>query len=114
VPSSEIVAAALVALSTLALLYWRSGKSSTVYVLPYAQTRRGLEVDPLLAPIEPAYPIARLHRVVAILAASIACKGEHTDTEEMLGIADEFLQYLEGNDAVMPRPDTLTKGRIPR
>jgi hypothetical protein len=111
VPSSEIVAAALVALSMLALLYWRSGKRSTVYVPPYAQTRRGLDVDPLLAPIEPDN---RANRAMALMLAAIAWKGDPAADVDILGLADEFLQYIEGDDAAMPRPDKLSKGRIPR
>jgi hypothetical protein len=111
VPSSEIVAAALVALSTLALLYWRSGKSSTVYVLPYAQTRRGLDVDPLLAPLPSDN---RSNRALAMTLAAIAWKGDNPEFEDILSLADEILQYIEGDDAAMPRPDKLSKGRIPR
>ena len=110
-PSSEIVAAVVVALSTLALLYWRSGKSSCASVPPYAQTRRGLEVDPLLAPIDPDN---RANRAMALMCAAVCWRGDPTDTEGMLGVADEFLQYIEGNAASMPRPDPLEKGRIPR
>jgi hypothetical protein len=32
----------------------------------------------------------------------------------MLSLADEFLQYIEGDDAIMPRADKLTKGRLPK
>lgn len=110
-PSSEIVVAAVVALSTLVLLYWRSGKSCSVSVPRYARTR--FEVDPLLAPIEFG-PTEQLHRLAAILAASVVFKGEPTDMESFLGVADECLQYIRGDDARMPRPDTLSRGRIPR
>jgi hypothetical protein len=110
VPSSEIVVAVVVALSTLALLYWRSGKSSTVILLPYAQTRRAVEVDHLLAPIESD----RGNKALALMLAAISWKGDPAAVEDILSLADEFLQYLEGDNSIMPRADPQIKGRIPR
>jgi hypothetical protein len=48
------------------------------------------------------------------MCAAVCWRGDPTDSEGMLGVADEFLQYIEGDDAMMPRPDKLTKGHMPK
>lgn len=57
---------------------------------------------------------ARGHRAMALMCAAVCWRGDPTDSEGMLSVADEFLQYIEGNDSVMPRPDKATKGEIPK
>ena len=56
-------------------------------------------------------------RATALLLAAIsmmARKGE-ASSEELLAQADEFLQYITGDDeAELPRPDKRIAGRIPR
>jgi hypothetical protein len=59
-------------------------------------------------------PNEQLHRMVAIIAATVAFKGTPTDMENFLSVADECLQYIRGDGARMPRPDELSKGFIPR
>ena len=110
-PSYAIEVAVVAMLLALVGLRWRYERSSMASVPPYAQTRRELEVDPLLAPIEPDN---RANRAMALMCAAVCWRGDPTDTEGMLSVADEFLQYIEGNAASMPRPDPLLKGRIPR
>jgi hypothetical protein len=108
-PSCAIEAAAAV---VLLILTWPALKSARSYFASsprYAKTR--LEVDKLLAPIDPDN---RANRAMALMCAAVCWRGDPTDTEGMLGVADEFLQYIEGNAASMPRPDPLEKGRIPR
>jgi hypothetical protein len=56
----------------------------------------------------------RGHRAMALMCATVCWKGDPTDTEGLLSVADEFLQYIQGDDSVMPRPDKLIKGKIPR
>jgi hypothetical protein len=56
----------------------------------------------------------RGHRAMALMCAAVCWRGDPTDSEGMLGVADEFLQYIEGDDAMMPRPDKQIKGRMPR
>ena len=61
------------------------------------------------------------HRSNAALALCLACmsfKGDKFDMAELMSLADEYLEYIEGDDATpIPRPDktggTLTIGPIP-
>jgi hypothetical protein len=56
----------------------------------------------------------RAYRATAIMAASISLKGDF-DAEKLLGLADEYLQYITGNDnAALPRPDKATRGKMPK
>lgn len=57
---------------------------------------------------------ARENRAKALAHAAQCWRGDVADVEGILALADEFLQYIEGNNAVMPRPDKAIKGRIPR
>ena len=56
----------------------------------------------------------RGHRAMALMCAAVCWRGDPTDSEGLLSVADEFLQYIEGNDSAIPRPDKLTKGQMPR
>lgn len=60
-------------------------------------------------------PVEERHcRVMALMCASVSLKGEF-DAERLLGLADEYLQYITGDDnAALPRPDKASKGRLPR
>ena len=61
------------------------------------------------------------HRTNSALALCLACmsfKGDAFDIEQLMGLADEYLAYIEGDDAApIPRPDktggTLTIGPVP-
>lgn len=57
---------------------------------------------------------SRGQRAMALMCASVCWKGDPTDTEGLLSVADEFLQYIQGDTAVMPRPDKLIKGQMPK
>lgn len=57
---------------------------------------------------------ARGQRAMALMCASVCWRGDPTDSEGLLSVADEFLQYIQGDTAVMPRPDKLTKGQMPK
>ena len=112
-PSYAPEVAVVAGLLILVALRWRFERRCLASVLRYAQTRRGLEVDPLLAPIDP--PDNRGNRALAMTLASIAWKGSEHDFEDIISLADEILQYIEGNDeALIPRADKPSKGRIPR
>lgn len=57
----------------------------------------------------------RAHRALSIALAAMSFRGEIVDIERLLGLADEFLQYIEGDDsAPIPRPDKMCKGKMPR
>jgi hypothetical protein len=56
----------------------------------------------------------RGHRAMALMCAAVCWRGDPTDSEGMLSLADEFLQYIEGDNAVMPRPDRATGGVMPK
>jgi hypothetical protein len=56
----------------------------------------------------------RGHRAMALMCAAVCWRGDPTDTEGMLSVADEFLQYIEGDNAVMPRPDRAIGGKMPK
>jgi hypothetical protein len=56
----------------------------------------------------------RGHRAMALMCAAVCWRGDPTDSEGMLSVADEFLQYIEGNDAAMPRPDPMIGGQMPK
>lgn len=56
----------------------------------------------------------RGHRAMALMCAAVCWRGDPTDSEGLLSVADEFLQYIEGDDSAMPRPDKLTKGHMPK
>ena len=57
----------------------------------------------------------RLVRAISIACASLCWKGKIEDTEGILGLSDEFLQYITGDDSsAIPRPDKATKGRMPK
>ncbi len=52
----------------------------------------------------------RSRRAVAVACAAIVTSrsNEMPDMETFLGIADEFVQYIEGDDSiVLPRPDSV-------
>lgn len=60
------------------------------------------------------------HRSNAALALCLACmsfRGDKFDMAQLMGLADEYLAYIEGDDASIPRPDktggTLTVGPVP-
>lgn len=61
------------------------------------------------------------HRSNAALALCLACmsfKGDKFDIGQLMGLADEYLAYIEGNEASpIPRPDKtggdLTIGPVP-
>jgi hypothetical protein len=111
-PFSALEVAAVAGLLTLVWLRWRFERRCLASALRYAQTRRELRVEPLLAPIEPGN---RGNRALAMTLASIAWKGAEHDFEDIISLADEILQYIEGNDdALIPRADKPSKGRIPR
>lgn len=58
---------------------------------------------------------ARGNRALSIALAAMSFRGEVMDIERLLSLADEYLQYIEGDDsAAIPRPDKLAKGKIPR
>lgn len=61
-------------------------------------------------------PETRGNRAMALMCAAVCWRGDPTDSEGMLGVADEFLQYIEGDDAMFPRPyaDKPVKGRMPK
>lgn len=57
----------------------------------------------------------RRDRALAIACASVSFRGEAMNVESLLALADEFLSYIQGdNDAVIPRPDLLRPGYLPR
>ena len=58
-------------------------------------------------------PEARGNKAMALMCAAVCWRGDPTDSEGMLGLADEFLQYIEGDDAIMPRPDKRLAGKLP-
>jgi hypothetical protein len=48
------------------------------------------------------------------MCACVSLKGEF-DAERLLGLADEFYQYITGDDdAALPRPDKASRGKLPR
>jgi hypothetical protein len=48
----------------------------------------------------------RRNRALAIACASVSFRGVAMDVETLLSLADEFLDYIEGDDgAPIPRPD---------
>ena len=50
----------------------------------------------------------RTTRAIGLCLAAIAWKGDPTDVGGIIGLADDFVQYLEGDDAApIPRPDKL-------
>lgn len=52
----------------------------------------------------------RRNRAFAIACASISFRGAAMDVETLLSLADEFLDYIEGDDsAPIPRPDKTPK-----
>jgi hypothetical protein len=61
------------------------------------------------------------HRSNAALALCLACmsfKGDKFDMAQLMSLADEYLDYIEGDDASpIPRPDktggALTLGPVP-
>jgi hypothetical protein len=56
----------------------------------------------------------RKYRAHALMCACVSLKGEF-DAERLLGLADEFYQYITGDDdAALPRPDKASKGKLPR
>jgi len=58
---------------------------------------------------------ARRDRAFAIACASVSFRGAFKDAEQLLGLADEFLEYIQGDDsAQIPRPDKTTGGKVPR
>lgn len=53
----------------------------------------------------------RRNRATAIVCAAVCFRGEIADVERLLGLADEFLDYIEGDDTMpIPRPDKV-KGK---
>ena len=56
----------------------------------------------------------RGHRAMALMCAAVCWRGDPTDSEGLLSVADEFLQYIEGNSQTMPRHDKLTGGQMPK
>lgn len=55
------------------------------------------------------------NRAFAIACASVSFRGTAMDVESLLSLADEYLEYIEGDDeARIPRPDVITPGRLPR
>lgn len=60
-------------------------------------------------------PLAE-HRSNAALALCLACmsfKGDKFDMGQLMSLADEYLAYIEGNDATpIPRPDKSGKSNI--
>jgi hypothetical protein len=58
----------------------------------------------------------RRDRALAIACASVSFRGVAMDVESLLGLADEFLDYIQGDDSSpIPRPDkTGAKGRLPK
>ena len=106
-PSYALEVAVVAGLLILVLLRWRYERRC-VLIGPLCDTPS--EMDELVA----SNPENRGNRAMALMCAAVVWRGDPTDTEGMLGVADEFLQYIEGNDASMPRPDKLSKGYIPR
>jgi hypothetical protein len=54
-------------------------------------------------------------RALSIALAAMSFRGDVVDIEKLLGVADEFLQYIEGDEsAAIPRPDKLSRGRLPK
>ena len=108
---SVIEAAALVVLLSLAALKWKSERGYLARDLAHYQTSFARSLKESAVDDSPEI---RGHRAMALMCAAICWRGDPTDSEGMLGVADEFLQYIEGNNSVMPRPDKPTKGQIPR
>jgi hypothetical protein len=107
---SLIEAFVLVVLLSLVWLRWRCVKRSSARQLDQKQTSFARSLKDKHVADDPD---SRGHRAMALMCAAICWRGDPTDQEGMLGVADEFLQYIEGNNAMMPRPDQAIKGRLP-
>lgn len=99
---------------TLALLAFASvaiiaASLALMFATPRRSYRRRPVSEITAEPVE-----LRGNRAMALMLAAIAWKGDPTSDEEILSLADEFLQYIEGNNAIMPRPDKLMKGAMPK
>ena len=103
----------LVGLLSLLVLKRRYGNGCSVSYQPRAVTAPGVsEVHDIVSSNLEAE--ARGQRAMALMCASVCWRGDPTDVEGMLGVADEFLQYIQGDNSVMPRPDAQTKGYMPK
>jgi hypothetical protein len=110
-PSYAIEVAAVAGLLILILLRWRYERACLTRFL--AQTSCVPELE-LIVTETPLDQESRGHRAMALMCAAVVWRGDPTDTEGMLSVADEFLQYIEGDNSVMPRPDKLVGGKLPK
>lgn len=56
----------------------------------------------------------RFNRAQALMLAAIAWKGDPASCNDIMALADEFLKYIEGASATMPRADQILKGTMPK
>ena len=90
------------------LLFWRSEPrySTAPFVRVLTPTR---EAPVSESPSDDRE--GRRNRATAIVCAAVCFRGEIADVERLLGLADEFLDYIEGDDTMpIPRPDKV-KGK---
>jgi hypothetical protein len=108
-PSFVIEVAVLAALFSLILRKWKSESACLARSLAAAEMSFARSLK------EAVMPDVRGNRALAIALAAMSFRGEALDIEKLLGLADEYLQYIEGDDdAQIPRPDKLAKGRMPK
>jgi hypothetical protein len=59
-------------------------------------------------------PEDRGNRAMALMLAAVSWKGDPADSVSILGLADDFLDYIEGELDHIPLADALSKGRLPK
>lgn len=107
--SYALVAVALAELFTFLALRLKYGNDCS------GSYQRRAEILPAPELLEAVMSESRGDRALSIALAALTFRGEVMDIERLLSVADEFLQYIEGDDnAAIPRPDKLAKGKIPR
>lgn len=111
---SLLVAIALAELLGFALLSLRYGRSCSGSYQPRAMTAPVPEVAMSEIAFSNLEAESRGHRAMALMCASVCWRGDPTDTEGLLSVADEFLQYIQGDNSIMPRPDKAIKGSMPQ
>jgi hypothetical protein len=105
-----IAALALAGPLVLALLKLKYGNDCSGSYQPRATTEATVS-EMVFSNLEAE---ARGQRAMALMCASVCWRGDPTDTEGLLSVADEFLQYIQGDNAVMPRPDAQVRGQMPK
>lgn len=85
------------------MLGWRKWKSAA-FCSTSAPGQAMIAIDP-----------ERLLRAFSVACASMCWKGKGDDTDGIQGLADDFYEYINGDDNTpMPRPDKLQRGQVPK